>query len=61
MCGLNVTYELIDLEKQDPSTFETELEDCFAQGNWAVNVTYPFKKRAAKVAQIDSPHLPRYQ
>lgn len=55
LCDLALTYDLIDLQEQDPANFETVLAQCAADGYWGVNVTYPFKERAAKVVEIPSP------
>lgn len=49
---MEVTYDLIDLHDQDPASFEATLSRCAEEGFWGVNVTYPFKERAAKVVGI---------
>lgn len=53
--GKRVTYDLIDLAEADPAGFEGTLACCAEQGYWGVNVTYPFKERAAKAVEIVSP------
>jgi len=34
LCGLALTYDLIDLQDQDPANFETVLAQCAADGYW---------------------------
>lgn len=55
LCGIEITYDLIDLQDQDPASFEALLARCAADNYWGVNVTYPFKERAAQVVSIAAP------
>lgn len=55
MYGLDLSYDLIDLQEHDPACFETVLARCAAEGYRGVNVTYPFKERVARVVDIASP------
>jgi shikimate dehydrogenase len=47
LCGLPVTYELIPLASDRPDEFNAALAACMARGYRGVNVTHPFKERAA--------------
>ena len=51
---IDVSYDLIDLQAEDPACFEETLRNCARAGYWGVNVTYPFKERAAKQVEIPS-------
>jgi shikimate dehydrogenase len=51
--GLNVTYENLDLKDNSNVDFAAELKKCKEQGFKAVNITYPFKQVAYKLAKID--------
>ncbi len=51
--GLNVTYENLDLKDNPNVDFAAELKKCKEQGFKAVNITYPFKQVAYKLAKID--------
>lgn len=54
-CGVEVTYDLIDLEGQDPALFGARVARCAADGYWAVNVTYPFKEQVIELVTIPDP------
>lgn len=54
LCGIAVTYNLIQLESAVPERFDDALSECESQGYCAVNVTHPFKERAAEVVNITS-------
>ncbi len=47
-CGLPVTYELIPLASDRPDEFHAALAACRSRGYRGVNVTHPFKERAAQ-------------
>ena len=55
LCGVEIRYDLIDLEGESPDSFEESLVRCATEGYWGVNVTYPFKEWVAKVVEIPSP------
>jgi shikimate dehydrogenase len=48
LCGLPVTYELISLSSDQPDEFSAALAACRSRGYRGVNVTHPFKERAAQ-------------
>ena len=52
LCGITVSYDLIQLESALPDCFDDALSRCHSQGYRAVNVTHPFKERAAKVVPV---------
>lgn len=54
-CGVTLTYDLIDLQGKDPACFEATVQACAEAGYWGVNVTYPFKERAAQLVAVPSP------
>ena len=54
LCGIDVTYDLIQLESAVLERFDNALLECESQGYCAVNVTHPFKERAAEVVSIIS-------
>jgi len=49
LCDIPVTYDLIALESAAPEAFDFALAACGARGYAGVNVTHPFKERAAQV------------
>lgn len=53
--GQAVTYDLFDLERNDPVLFEQTFERCKADGFHGINVTHPFKELAAARVRIDDP------
>ena len=55
MSGPPLSYHLIDLQDHDSACFESVFAKCAAQGYRGVNVTYPFKERAARLVEIPSP------
>jgi shikimate dehydrogenase len=52
LCGLTITYDLIQLESSLPADFDNALDTCRARGYRGVNVTYPFKERAAEAVEV---------
>jgi shikimate dehydrogenase len=52
--GLNITYKNIDLKDNPNVDFAEELKKCKNSGFKAVNITYPFKQVAYKLAKIDA-------
>ncbi len=59
LCGIAITYDLIQLEPGLPDAFCDALSKCRTQGYHAVNVTHPFKQRAAQVARPASHQIRR--
>jgi shikimate dehydrogenase len=59
LCGMTATYDLIDLDTNDPTALDAALEDCMARGYDGVNVTYPFKERALKWCRAVDPAAAR--
>ena len=53
--GQTLTYELLDLESDDPARFDRTFDACRAEGYRGVNVTHPFKERAARRVRVDDP------
>jgi shikimate dehydrogenase len=51
LCGIVITYDLIEAPAGVPYAFDEALQACRAQGYRGVNVTYPFKERAAATVQ----------
>jgi shikimate dehydrogenase len=49
LCGIAVTYDLISLKSELPSELDGALSACRSSGYRGVNVTHPFKERAAQV------------
>jgi shikimate dehydrogenase len=54
LCGIDITYDLLPLESPEQERFDKTFSECMAQGYCAVNVTHPFKERAAEVVNIES-------
>jgi len=54
LCGLDVTYNLINLESSAKRSFNQALSESKLQGYHAVNITHPFKENAARVVIIAS-------
>jgi shikimate dehydrogenase len=52
LSGLTITYDLIQLESSLLGAFDNALETRRARGYRGVNVTYPFKERAAEVVEV---------
>lgn len=59
LCGVEVTYELLQLETTAPSAFDAALARCRSEGYRGVNVTHPFKERAAQTAHVNSDEVRR--
>ncbi len=59
LSGISVTYDLIRLDSAIPESFDKMLSLCQSQKYYGVNVTYPFKERAAEVARIESEQVRR--
>ena len=59
LCGIPVTYDLIALESDSPEAFHSALAACGTGGYAGVNVTHPFKERAAQVVRDLPEHLRR--
>lgn len=55
LCGIDVDYEPIDLKGHDPSHFEAVFGQCARDGYHGINVTHPYKERAARMVQINDP------
>lgn len=53
--GQTLTYELLDLESDDPARFDRTFDACRAEGYRGVNVTHPFKEWAARRVRVDDP------
>lgn len=54
ICGIDLSYELIDLSTAPANAFDVTLDACLAQGYRGVNVTHPFKERAVSRVRIES-------
>ena len=54
LCGLDVTYNLINLKSSAKECFNQALSESKLQGYHAVNITYPFKENAAQLVNIAS-------
>ncbi|MGH8678146.1 MAG: shikimate dehydrogenase family protein [Burkholderiales bacterium] len=54
LCGLDVTYDLIDLKAAPRNAFDAALDACRSQGFRGVNVTHPFKERVAERVHVAS-------
>ncbi len=52
--GIAVTYNRL-IPKDLDQTFEAVFESCAGQGYRGINVTYPYKERAAGMVRIDDP------
>jgi shikimate dehydrogenase len=52
--GIAVTYNRL-IPKDLDQTFEAVFESCAGQGYRGINVTYPYKERAAGMVSIDDP------
>jgi len=46
LCGIDVTYNLLEPTSSQPTAFDEALARCPSQGYQGVNVTHPFKERA---------------
>jgi len=57
--GRRVTYERFDLDGRADLRFEDVLAECGARGMAGVNVTHPYKERAAAMVPIDDPRVRR--
>lgn len=57
--GIAITYDLIQLESEVPAAFDEALGACSSQGYCGINVTHPFKKRAAEVVPALSEQVRR--
>ena len=57
--GVRLTYDLIQLQVSDPTAFDSALAACQAGGYRGVNVTYPFKERAAQAVHVSSDQVRR--
>ncbi len=53
ICGLDLSYCLFDLDEDASVSFEHKIEELAGRGLRGVNVTHPFKERAA--AMVDVP------
>jgi quinate/shikimate dehydrogenase (NAD+) len=54
LCGIAITYDLIEPPAGVPYAFDEALQACRERGYRGVNVTYPFKERAAAAVQAAS-------
>lgn len=52
LCGVHLTYRLFDLGEEETVPFEQKIRDLADQGLRGVNVTHPFKQRAAAMVAI---------
>jgi shikimate dehydrogenase len=59
LTGVSVTYDLIELDLGRAAAFDTALAACRSQRYRGVNITYPFKERAAAAVQIASDQVRR--
>lgn len=59
LCGITITYDLIQLEPGLPDGFCDALRKCSSHGYRAVNVTHPFKERAAELVHATSEQIRR--
>ncbi len=57
--GRTVTYTRFDLDGQADTTFEETLAACGRDGLTGVNVTHPYKERAARIVPIQDPRVRR--
>lgn len=53
LCGIDIHYEPIDLKDRDASCFEAVFAQCAKDGYHGINVTHPYKERAARMVNID--------
>ena len=51
LCGIAITYDLFSLKSGLPADFDGALAACRSRGYRGVNVTHPFKERAAQVVE----------
>ena len=54
LCGLDVSYDLINLRSSAKGSFNQALSECKSQEYHGVNITHPFKENAAKIVTITS-------
>jgi shikimate dehydrogenase len=54
LCGIEVTYDLIEQQSARPAALDPALAECRSEGYRGVNVTHPFKERAAELAYVPS-------
>ena len=59
LCGVALTYDLIEPPAGVPYAFDEALQACRSQGYRGVNVTYPFKEHAAAAVQAASHQVRR--
>lgn len=59
LCGIAVTYDLMALKSELPGDFDAALAACRSHGYRGVNVTHPFKERAAQVVDEASEQVRR--
>ena len=59
LCGIEVTYELIEQQSARPAALDDALAECRSEGYRGVNVTHPFKERAAELAHVASKQVHR--
>ena len=59
LAGVRLTYDLIQPTSADPDAFDATLEACRAQDYRGLNVTYPFKERAAQAVQVAADQVRR--
>lgn len=57
--GRAVRYDRFDLDKRTDTTFEDTLAACGRDGRAGVNVTHPYKERAARIVPIADPRVRR--
>lgn len=57
--GRSVSYVRFDLDGRGDTTFEATLARCAADGLTGVNVTHPYKERAARLVPIQDPRVQR--
>lgn len=54
LAGLEVSYDLL-IPAEMGLEFEAVLERCWAEGYRGVNITYPYKERAAALVRVEEP------
>lgn len=59
IAGHSVSYVRFDLDGRRDTTFEDTLAQCAADGLAGVNVTHPYKERAARLVPIQDPRVQR--
>jgi shikimate dehydrogenase len=57
MHGLNASYDLMELRDKPQHEFEEVFADCAHEGYAGINITFPFKERAARLVETAAPDV----